>query len=88
MFSRCFGGDTDSPLIFILEASLGFSISFEETAMAKPVRKITEAEQSAAEKQIKAKQQEIKYDQRDFTIKHIGKVCFTFLIINETPFGP
>ncbi|NQV28839.1 MAG: DUF262 domain-containing protein [Rhodopirellula sp.] len=39
--------------------------------MAKTVRKITEPEQSAAEKQIKAKQQEIKYDQRDFTIKHI-----------------
>lgn len=39
--------------------------------MAKPVRVITAAQQAAAEKQIKLKQQDVKYDQRDFTIKHI-----------------
>ena len=39
--------------------------------MAKTVRVITAAQQAAAEKQIKIKQQDVKYDQRDFTIKHI-----------------
>lgn len=39
--------------------------------MAKPARIITAAQQAAAEKQIKLKQQDVKYDQRDFTVKHI-----------------